>query len=489
MNREIRWYDYVTINIYYLGLTTLAQTNGLTFPLLVQQFVGENVQASYFGTLRLWTLMIALLAQSVVGLVSDRNRSKWGRRRPFIFSGTVFNIIFITALGLILSMTGTSGFWYLFIIAMFSQIASNSAQAAQQGLIPDLVPEGKRGRFSGVKALFELPLPLLLVSFTVARFIGSGHLLLGLIVALLILLITMLLTMLVPEKPIDIVQPKLDWSPFIRISSMTIIFTLAILGMGHGVKVIGNLIVTLDSTMAIVVVFGCVGLAAMCFAIGIGVWISIRISLGQKAKEHTSFSWWVVNRLAYLAGVTNISIFALFYLQARLGYQGEAAAQPAAILMLVVGIFILIAAIPSGWLADRIGHKKLVAISGLLATSGTIIALITPRLNVIYVGACLIGIGTGIFFTTNWALGTSVVPRNEAGRFLGISNLAGAGAGAVGAYIGGPIADFFTINFPTFPGLGYILLFSIYGALFFLSVMALTRIKTYVTGSVIIADE
>jgi MFS family permease len=61
-------------------------------------------------------------------------------------------------------------------------------------------------------------------------------------------------------------------------------------------------------------------------------------------------------------------------------------------------------------------------------------------MTVIYVGGCIVGAATGMFFTTNWALGTDVVPKEEAGRYLGISNLAGAGAGAVGAYIGGPIA-------------------------------------------------
>jgi MFS family permease len=222
---------------------------------------------------------------------------------------------------------------------------------------------------------------------------------------------------------------------------------------------------------------GAAGLVAMCIAVGVGVWISIRISLGKDAWLYPSFSWWVVNRLAYLAAVTNISIFALFFLQSRLGYEKETAVQPAAILMLVVGIFILIAALPSGWLADRFGHKKLVATSGLLATIGTIIALLTANIYIIYVGACFIGIATGIFYTANWALGTAVVPRGEAGKFLGISNLAGAGAGAVGAYIGGPIADFFTVHMPSFPGIGYVLLFSIYGMLFFLSVLALTKIK------------
>ena len=48
---------------------------------------------------------------------------------------------------------------------------------------------------------------------------------------------------------------------------------------------------------------------------------------------------------------------------------------------------------------------------------------------------------------------------------------------AVGAYIGGPIADFFTVNIPSVPGLGYVLLFTIYGILFLFSVIALARVK------------
>jgi len=89
----------------------------------------------------------------------------------------------------------------------------------------------------------------------------------------------------------------------------------------------------------------------------------------------------------------------------------------------------------------------------------------------------LVGMGTGLFYTANWALGTDIVPKAEAGRYLGISNLAGAGAGAVGAYIGGPIADFFTTRLPGEPGVGYVVLFAIYGVLFLFSVFALLGVK------------
>jgi MFS family permease len=72
-----------------------------------------------------------------------------------------------------------------------------------------------------------------------------------------------------------------------------------------------------------------------------------------------------------------------------------------------------------------------------------------------------------VFYSASWALGADIVPREEAGRYLGLANLAGAGAGAIGAYIGGPIADHS----------GYGPLFAIYGAFFLLSALALPGIR------------
>ena len=54
-------------------------------------------------------------------------------------------------------MQGIKGFWVLFVLYVISMVFSNTAQAGTQGLIPDIVPGEKRGIFSGVKALLELP--------------------------------------------------------------------------------------------------------------------------------------------------------------------------------------------------------------------------------------------------------------------------------------------------------------------------------------------
>jgi hypothetical protein len=85
----------------------------------------------------------------------------------------------------------------------------------------------------------------------------------------------------------------------------------------------------------------------------------------------------------------------------------------------------------------------------------------------LYLGAILIGFALGLFYAANWALGTSLIPEDRAGEFFGLANLAGAGAGAVGAYIGGPIADQFS----------YTLIIGLYGIVILLSLLALLGIK------------
>jgi MFS family permease len=475
--KKMHWYDYITINIYWLGLTTLSQTvTPLVFPLLVQQFVGEEGKGTFFGTLRLWTLMVALLVQALMGMLSDRSTLRWGRRRPFIFVGTLADLVFLAAVGFSAGLEGMTGYWFLFAMAILLQTSSNVAHGAVQGLIPDLVPEDRRGRFSGVKAVFETPLPVILVAVIVGPLISAGNMWGGLLVAMGILTLTMLFTMLVREEPLR-ESPPLDWAPFLRLLLMTALFTAIILGMREVVKGVGRLAEGINSTAVLVVLMGVVGLVTMAIAVTLGVWASVRISIGRAAaRSNPSFAWWVVNRLAFFVGTTNLSGFAVYFLQERLGYAKEQAAGPATMLMMVVGLFILVSALSSGWLGDRFGHRRLVAISGIVAALGTLILLLSPSLIVIYIGGCIVGLATGLFFTANWALGTALVPKEEAGRYLGLSNLAGAGAGAVGAYIGGPIADYFTVQAPDQPGLGYLLLFTVYGVLFLLSVIALRKV-------------
>jgi MFS family permease len=478
--QKLTWYQLILINIYYLGLTSLAQTlTPLVLPLLIQEFVGEGQQGTYYGNLRLWTLMVALLVQSLMGLASDRSTLKWGKRRPFILAGSIVNMLLVIAIGVSASLSGQQGYWVLFGLAILIMVATNTSQGALQGFIPDLVPPTQRGLASGVKALFEIPLPLILVAFTIAPFIARGHLWTALLVLIGIILISVSLAMFVHEPQPDQNSKPINWQPFFRLVVMTGVFTGIILVFGLAIKLITGFIGTNQGLRNAIVLLGIAGFAAIAAAIGLGVLISIRIGLGQHTtSQNSGFSWWVVNRLAFLAGSVNIASFAVFYIQSRLGYTQEQAAGPASLLLLIVGVLILVTAIPSGWIADRVGYKNVLMLSGITAAMGVVIILLANTLTPVFFGSVLIGISTGTFYTTNWALGTAIVPPAEAGRFLGIANLAGAGAGAVGAFIGGPLADFFTSTYPDHQGIGYVVLFAIFGILFLLSTIALKFINS-----------
>src|SRR5512136_2232075 len=122
---KYNWVHYLTTNIYFLGLSTLSQTlSPLVYPLLVQQFVGEQAKGTFFGTLRLWSLMVALLAQAFWGILSDRTTLRWGRRRPYILGGTLVDLAFIALIGFSAGLSGWTGFWFLFAIAILLQISS-----------------------------------------------------------------------------------------------------------------------------------------------------------------------------------------------------------------------------------------------------------------------------------------------------------------------------------------------------------------------------
>lgn len=476
-SRPLRWFDTITLTIYHLGLAVLFQTlTPLVLPLLVQQFVGVDRQGSSYGAIRLWSLMAALLVQSAAGTLSDHNTSPWGRRRPYIFTGTVFSLLIIAFIGITSLLRGEFGFWVLFSLTILLNISANSSQGALQGLIPDLVSENQRGFYSGMKALFEVPVPVILVAISTGALITAGKYWLALILIMALLLITMIISMFAPEKPLARLSIRTDWLPIFRLVLMTAFFTLVILLLGRSVKLVSSFVSNMTHSWSSIVMVA-VGFLAMTIAVMLGVWVSIKLADGRATRDDTSFSWWVINRLAFLVGVNNLGGFAVYFLQTRFGLEKEQAAGPVSMMIMFVGLSILLITLPGGWLTDRIGPKPLIILSGLIASIGALIIVFSVEIRTIYYGAMAVGVATGLFFSSNWALGTELVPRQEAGRYLGISNLAGAGAGAIGAYIGGPIADHFTRFVPEIPGLGYTNLFIIYILLFLFSTLAITQVR------------
>jgi MFS family permease len=128
-------------------------TNFLFIPLttiLIQAQVDEVVpkgsQNTAIGVALAVGGLLAMTVPPIVGALSDRLNTRFGRRRPIMVAGTL-----LTLPGLVLMMTAGS---YPQIIVAYAiiQIFLNGAQAAYAGIIPDVVPAMQVGKASGFLA-------------------------------------------------------------------------------------------------------------------------------------------------------------------------------------------------------------------------------------------------------------------------------------------------------------------------------------------------
>ena len=476
--KRLRWYDYITINIFWLGLNIRNTALGSIFmPYLVALFAPEAVKNTALGAMRSAGLVIAMLVQPAAGMISDRSMSRFGRRRPYILIGALFDCLFLAFIAL------SWNYWALLVSVLLIQFSSNISHGPLQGLIPDLVPEDQRGRASALKSVMEL-LPIILVGLTIAKLVGAGHLDWAIFATGASLLAVTLITVLfVKETPLEEKVTAPFWPPMLRVLGMLagilIGGLVGLLGGGLVGGLAGLLALALaGKTVALPVAAGVGGGVAMIVAVVAGVWSGAYATLGEDARRRSSFTWWIANRLMFLAAATSLQGSIFYFVMYAFKLTSNAASNLTGTLTAVIGVFILLSALASGWLSDRVGRTRLVLWSGIVAAIGNGLLLATiwlPSLVIVYIAGTIIGVATGLFMTANWALGTDLVPDAEAGRYLGVSNLAGAGAGIIGAGIGGLVADY--INH-FYMGLGYFAVFAAYAVLFALSAVCLLGVKT-----------
>lgn len=461
---RLRWFDHLFININWFSLTLRTQVlAGLLVPLFVQGFVGEAQKGSYFGTIRLWALMVAVLAQAAFGLLSDRSRSRWGRRRPFVFIGTALEILVLLTLGWIATLQGMRGYTVLFVAYLLSMLFNNLSQAGTQGLLPDLTPESQRGISSGVKMLLEIPLPLAVVGLLIAPMVSDGNINAAILVTCVVMVVCMGLTLLARERPLKTDPGPLDWRPFASLVLMTAVFVAVILGLGEVVRWL-----TRAFSDASQLTFGLIGVLAMFIAVVVGIFASLAVHMDKSVRRNRAFVWWIISRLAALVAINNIAVFLLYFIQEKLNLPANEAVDLAGLLPMVLGGFVIVFGLIAGWLSDRFDRRALTAIGALIGAGGVALMVFAPALGLLYVAAAVIGLSYALFNVASWALGADIVPKERAGEFLGLQNLAGAGAGAIGAYIGGAIADHS----------GYALLMGMFGAMFVLSAVTTVMIRS-----------
>ena len=189
-------------------------------------------------------------------------------------------------------------------------------------------------------------------------------------------------------------------------------------------------------------------------------------------RENSSYWWLIAERMLFLLGIYGIQAFAQYYLQdvLRVPDPPKQTGDLLAALTLTMVILILLA----GWLTDKYGAKRILALGTFIAAGGMLLMLLAANMRGLTIFGSVLGAGIGLFLTSNWALANSLAPREEAGKYLGLTNVATAGAAAF-ARLEGPVLDWLNAMWPG-AWVGYKGLF-VFGAMcMLLSVFFLRRI-------------
>ena len=418
--RNLNHLDFVVLSLYWVAIGYLwTSLGGLILPDLVLQLVGKEHEGLALGVLEGVGSLMAVVWQPVAGALSDRTRTRFGRRHPFIVGGTIGDVLFLVGLAL----SGSFGLVLIFYFLL--QTASNTAQGPYQGLMPDVVPVAQRGTASGY---FGVANVVGLLAGTVGAGVILSHA--GRMAAILsicgLLVLTMLPTvLLIPDRA----EPTAGQFKSVR--------------------------------QAIVTTFA-------------------------RPLRYPKFLWLMSSRLLILMGLVGVQSFVFFYFSNVFFHNDRNDTITASYTLqglVIVAAFLI--SWPAARASDRFGRRPFILVGGLLGAAGVLMLvfshfqllpsqLVEPLARTLKVPplaaqatlvGVLIGIGYGLFFSVDWAFIQDVIPANEAGLFMGFSNIATAGSGIIARFIGGFLLDPFNHG-PKVLGLpgGFPVIFSVFSA-------------------------
>ena len=145
----------VRLSLYWLGLSSIfiGLTQILSGRIQFDEGSGLFSPGNEGRTLFLLNVagaFIAALVQPTVGSISDYTMSRWGRRKPYIFIGSILDIVFLLGIASSNTVLAVAAFMVLL------QVSANFAQGPFQGYVPDLVPSKQVGLASALVGLFQV---------------------------------------------------------------------------------------------------------------------------------------------------------------------------------------------------------------------------------------------------------------------------------------------------------------------------------------------
>ncbi|MGB3375763.1 MAG: MFS transporter [Microbacterium sp.] len=131
------------------SLTLFATYGGLIAILLPSQIamLDEANKVTNLAIVTTTSFVFTLFAQPLAGAFSDRTRSRFGRRAPWMVMGAVVGAIFLFGLGSLTELIWITVFWVII------QVALNFLQAPLTTITADRFPRSKRGTASAMIGL------------------------------------------------------------------------------------------------------------------------------------------------------------------------------------------------------------------------------------------------------------------------------------------------------------------------------------------------
>ncbi len=399
MKKTLSLRQLLALNAYWVGISFMWNTlHPIVLPAVMLNFVPEHQKNTYLGLLTFAGLVIAMVIQPISGAISDGWKSRFGRRRPLIVIGTLVDFIFLT----LLAWAGRLTWVFLGYIGL--QFSSNIAHGPAQGLLPDRVPKEQIGAASGLKIFMDM-LTMAVATLTAGMLLDPQtrnpapvmSIVMGLL--FLSLLIAVLFN---PERPTGEEEARATWQT---------------------------------------------------------AWSNLSTQFRIDVRQNASYWWLIAQRFVFLLGIYGIQQFAQYYIKDVL--QAPNPQRDTGILLASITGALLALSVVGGWLTDRFGAKRILHLSVVLTAIGCVLLLLGRDILALGLYSSVLGMGMGLFLTANWALANKLAPGEEAGKYMGLTNIATAGAGAL-ARLSGPVLD--ALN-NVRPGLwlGYTVLF-LFGA-------------------------
>jgi MFS family permease len=173
---------------------------GILLPQQIAVLFGEEDKLANLTIVATIGAFSAMLAQPIAGQISDRTRSRFGRRAPWIVIGALTGALALVGLAFANSLVGVIIAWTLV------QICYNFAQGPLSAVLPDRVPLKRRGTFAALSGIG------LMLGAIGGQIIGSfffQSITLGYVIfAVLAIVILTLFVIFNPDYPSTRIQPE-----------------------------------------------------------------------------------------------------------------------------------------------------------------------------------------------------------------------------------------------------------------------------------------